>query len=427
VADVKNDPYAALHYAANRYGGLDYAKPTYAEASYTPQGPVKENLIGRINLKDAVVGIVGHGDACLVSAIRFAKSGYRTMVVDADAEKGARTRREEAAVEGVDASELNGLLAKKKLMVVEGDDALLSADCLVAVISSTAPDPDRAVQALADRLGPILRPRHLVVVETDGPGAVDPARVATMLHLGSGLLLGTDIFVAVLTMSVDRKEIQGATEGCVAVAEALYRTVGLKIGASGVATAKTGRGAIVHPTAVVDPGARIGAGSRIWHFSHLMSGAVIGEGCVLGQNVFVGGRVTVGDRVKIQNNVSLYDGVILEDDVFVGPSAVFTNVSAPRAYVSRKDRFETTRVHKGATIGANATIISGNVIGAYAFVGAGAVVTREVAKHALVVGNPATRIGWVCRCGERLPESLICAACEARYRVDDGECEAITE
>ena len=158
----------------------------------------------------------------------------------------------------------------------------------------------------------------------------------------------------------------------------------------------------VHPTAVVDDGAIIGEGTKIWHFSHIMGGAQIGKHCVLGQNVFVGRNVIIGNSVKIQNNVSVYEGVILEDDVFVGPSAVFTNVINPRAFIERKDQFRQTIVKKGATIGANATIVCGTTIGEYAFVGAGAVVTRDVKPFELVVGVPARHSGWVSHAGHRL-------------------------
>lgn len=156
----------------------------------------------------------------------------------------------------------------------------------------------------------------------------------------------------------------------------------------------------IHPSAIVDPGAEIGRGTRVWHFCHVMTGARLGDDCTLGQNVFVSSGVRVGARVKIQNNVSLYDGVELEDDVFCGPSCVFTNVRNPRARVSRKDAFERTLVKRGATIGANATIVCGSVIGRWAMIGAGAVVARgEVADHALMVGVPARRTGWVGRRG----------------------------
>lgn len=158
----------------------------------------------------------------------------------------------------------------------------------------------------------------------------------------------------------------------------------------------------IHPTAVVEPDARIGSGTRIWHFCHVMAGARIGSGCSFGQNCYIAGGVTVGDRVKVQNNVSLYDGVVIGDEVFIGPSAVFTNVTRPRAAVSRRDRYEQTRVERGATIGANATILPGVVLGAYCFVAAGAVVRNDVEPHALVAGVPARRVGWVSRHGERL-------------------------
>ncbi|MFW5966684.1 MAG: acyltransferase [Persicimonas sp.] len=170
-----------------------------------------------------------------------------------------------------------------------------------------------------------------------------------------------------------------------------------------------------HETAVVDEGAEIGEGTKVWHFCHVCAGAQIGKGCTLGQNVYVAGGAVVGDGVKIQNNVSIYDGVELADDVFVGPSAVFTNVVTPRAHVSRRDEFVSTRVERGATIGANATVVCGVTIGAYAFIGAGAVVTDDVAPHRLVVGNPARPTGWMCRCGERLdagPASApVCGRC----------------
>jgi UDP-2-acetamido-3-amino-2,3-dideoxy-glucuronate N-acetyltransferase len=177
----------------------------------------------------------------------------------------------------------------------------------------------------------------------------------------------------------------------------------------------------VHETAVVDKGAEIGAGTRIWHFSHVLAGSHVGEACNIGQNVVVGPHVTIGSRCKIQNNVSVYDGVTLEDDVFCGPSMVFTNVLNPRAEVNRRDAFKATVVQRGATIGANATIICGVTLGRYCFIGAGAVVTRDVPDHALMVGNPARRIGWMSRLGERLGDDLACPVSGARYRqTDDG-------
>ena len=163
-----------------------------------------------------------------------------------------------------------------------------------------------------------------------------------------------------------------------------------------------GIGALVHESAYVDDGATIGAGTRIWHFVHVLGGAVIGARCSLGQNVVVMNRVRIGDNVKIQNNVSVYEGVELADDVFCGPSMVFTNVFNPRSAVSRKDEYRPTLVQRGASIGANATIVCGVTIGAYAFIGAGAVITRDVPAYALMAGVPARRIGWMSEAGHKL-------------------------
>jgi UDP-2-acetamido-3-amino-2,3-dideoxy-glucuronate N-acetyltransferase len=176
----------------------------------------------------------------------------------------------------------------------------------------------------------------------------------------------------------------------------------------------------IHESAYVDQPSTIGAGTKIWHFTHILPNTVIGENCVLGQNVVAGPEVRIGDNCKIQNNVSLYKGVELADGVFCGPSCVFTNVLTPRAEVERKDEFAPTPVGRGATIGANATIVCGNRIGAYAMVAAGAVVTRDVPDFALVAGVPARRIGWVSRSGERLDDSLICPRTGERYELDPG-------
>jgi len=175
--------------------------------------------------------------------------------------------------------------------------------------------------------------------------------------------------------------------------------------------------AVVHESAYVDEGATIGAGTKVWHFCHVLGGAVIGERCSFGQNVVVMNGTRVGNNVKVQNNVSIYEGVELEDDVFCGPSMVFTNVLNPRSHVSRRNEYRRTLVRRGATIGANATIICGTTLGEYAFVGAGAVVSTDVPDYALMVGVPARRIGWMCQCGERLPDDGrgTCAACGSTY------------
>jgi UDP-2-acetamido-3-amino-2,3-dideoxy-glucuronate N-acetyltransferase len=173
---------------------------------------------------------------------------------------------------------------------------------------------------------------------------------------------------------------------------------------------------IAHPSAIVDEGAQIGAGTRIWHWTHVSAGARIGADCSLGQNVFVAKTAVIGNRVKIQNNVSIYDGVALEDGVFCGPSCVFTNVSNPRAEIERKDQFRRTIVRRGATIGANATIVCGHELGQYCFIAAGAVVTGAVPPFALMAGVPARRIGWMSRAGGRLNDKLVCPISGARYR-----------
>jgi len=179
----------------------------------------------------------------------------------------------------------------------------------------------------------------------------------------------------------------------------------------------------VHPTAIVDEGAQLGDDCRVWHWVHISGGARIGRACSFGQNVYVGNDVTIGDNVKIQNNVSVYDAVTLEDDVFCGPSMVFTNVYNPRSAVTRKNEYRRTLVQRGATLGANCTIVCGSTVGPFAFVGAGAVINRDVPAHALMVGVPARRVGWMSRHGERLalpPSGQGEAACPAtgeRYRL----------
>jgi UDP-2-acetamido-3-amino-2,3-dideoxy-glucuronate N-acetyltransferase len=180
----------------------------------------------------------------------------------------------------------------------------------------------------------------------------------------------------------------------------------------------------VHESSYVDDGCEIGEGTKIWHFSHVMSRARIGARCNIGQNVVISPDVQIGDNVKIQNNVSVYTGVILEDDVFCGPSMVFTNVVNPRSHVSRKDEYRSTVVRRGASLGANSTVVCGHTIGKFAFIGAGAVVTRDVPDYALVVGNPARLAGWMCECGVKLasgstpPAAVTCDACGLRYRTE---------
>lgn len=187
-----------------------------------------------------------------------------------------------------------------------------------------------------------------------------------------------------------------------------------------------GTGYFAHESAYIDPGSRVGEGTKIWHFSHVMTGASIGRNCNVGQNVVVSPGVVVGDNVKIQNNVSIYTGVVLEDDVFCGPSMVFTNVTNPRSHISRKHEYRPTVVKRGASLGANCTVVCGHTVGRYAFVGAGAVITRDVPDYALVLGNPARIAGWMCECGVKIgatrepPQATRCPACGAEYASGDA-------
>ena len=176
----------------------------------------------------------------------------------------------------------------------------------------------------------------------------------------------------------------------------------------------------IHESAIVDEGAKIGSGTKIWHFTHVMGTAEVGENCVFGQNVFVGNKVQLGNNVKVQNNVSLYEGVVCEDDVFLGPSMVFTNVINPRSAVNRKEEFKKTLVKKGASIGANATIVCGITLGEYCFIGAGAVVTTDVTPFALMVGVPARQKGWVSKSGAILKENLVCPETGEKYILANG-------
>ena len=188
----------------------------------------------------------------------------------------------------------------------------------------------------------------------------------------------------------------------------------------------------VHESSYVDAGAEVGAGTKIWHFCHIMPRARIGRNCNFGQNVLVASDVTLGDNVKVQNNVSIYTGVVIEDDVFLGPSMVFTNVVNPRSHVLRKDEYRVTRVRRGASIGANATIVCGVTLGRYCFIGAGSVITRDVPDYTLVYGNPARARGWMCHCGVKLSLSegaseTVCSACGSQYRKTGSGIQAIAE
>jgi UDP-2-acetamido-3-amino-2,3-dideoxy-glucuronate N-acetyltransferase len=200
-----------------------------------------------------------------------------------------------------------------------------------------------------------------------------------------------------------------------------------EVKSGGMAQTDAFPGVIIHESAYIDPPTRIGSGTKIWHFAHVLANCDIGRDCSIGQNVMVGPDVRIGDRCKIQNNVSLYKGVELEDGVFCGPSCVFTNVNNPRAEIERKSEFRRTRVERGASIGANATIVCGHTLGAYCFIAAGAVVTADVPAYALMAGVPARRIGWMSQTGAKLGEDLVCPEDGTKYRKDGkGGIEPVT-
>ena len=193
----------------------------------------------------------------------------------------------------------------------------------------------------------------------------------------------------------------------------------------GVVISPNGEGHFIHTTSLVEEPANIGKGSKVWHFSHLMPNVTVGKNCTIGQNVFIGAEVSIGNNVKIENDVSVFEGVTLEDDVFCGPSCVFTNVKAPRSHISQKGSYVPTTVRKGATIGANATIVCGNTIGKYSFIGAGTVVTKDVPDYALVYGNTARIQGWICECGIKLNfgrgSKAMCPSCGGEYTKQETE------
>jgi UDP-2-acetamido-3-amino-2,3-dideoxy-glucuronate N-acetyltransferase len=287
---------------------------------------------------------------------------------------------------------------KEQRLIVVGEEKM-------AVFDDTLPWPEK-----------LKLYAHRVAWPSQRPEAKAAEAEAVALEEQSPLTAQCRDFLA--AMAGEKRVVSDGAEGLrvLSILEALSASLknnGQRVALGGCEAAPPAY--FAHPTAIVDEGVTIGAGSKIWHFSHILSGSTLGEKCNLGQNVVVGPKVTVGRSVKIQNNVSVYEGVTLEDDVFCGPSMVFTNVYNPRANIVRKDEYRQTLIRQGASIGANATVVCGHTLGAWCFIGAGAVVTRDVPDYALMVGSPARRTGWVCRCGTKLPESLTCPACGKSY------------
>jgi UDP-2-acetamido-3-amino-2,3-dideoxy-glucuronate N-acetyltransferase len=284
---------------------------------------------------------------------------------------------------------------KEQKLVVVGESKM-------AVFDDTQPWPEKLLLYPHE-----IRWEHNVPV----PARAQPERVP--LPVSEPLKLECEHFLSCVAKG--ERPVTDGVEGLdvlrVLNASQLSLDTGETVRPGARAAARFPSGVFVHETAVVDQGAALGAGVKIWHFSHVLPGSRIGERVNIGQNVSIGPDAVIGDGCKIQNNVSVYKGVTLEDDVFCGPSAVFTNIMNPRAHIARMHEVRPTLVRKGASLGANCTIVCGRTVGRYAFVGAGAVVTRDVPDHALVVGNPARRIGWMCACGGRLDEDLVCADC----------------
>ena len=272
----------------------------------------------------------------------------------------------------------------------------------MAIVDDTAPWPEKLV----------LYPHRVDWTDGRVPVARRAEAVPVALVEGEPLRLECEHFLARIA---DRRT--PLTDAASGVAVVRLLAVGERSLGAGGAPVRLEPEPLIHPTATVDPGAVIGEGTRVWHYSHVMGTAAVGRDGMLGQNTFVGDGVRIGDRVRIQNNVSVYAGVELEDDVFCGPGAVFTNVRSPRADINRAGAFEATLVRRGATLGANCTIVCGTTVGRWAFVAAGAVVTADVPDHALVAGVPARITGWRCQCGEALARGA-CAACGRTYPTD---------
>jgi UDP-2-acetamido-3-amino-2,3-dideoxy-glucuronate N-acetyltransferase len=281
----------------------------------------------------------------------------------------------------------------------------------MAVFDDTAPWPEKLV----------LYPHRVEWISGRVPVASKAEAIAHPLAPSEPLLAECQHFLA--CVAEGRRPLTDGKSGCdvLRILDAGTRSLSQRGVPVAVSAGGSDAAPEVHPTAVVDDGATVGPGTRIWHFSHVMAGSRIGRGCTLGQGVFVGRGVTVGDGVKIQNNVSVFEGVELEDEVFCGPSMVFTNVVNPRSAVERKDEFRRTLVRRGATLGANSTIVCGVTVGRFAMVGAGATVTSDVPDHALVVGTPARVAGWRCVCGEAVDlgadTGTACDACRRQYQV----------
>jgi UDP-2-acetamido-3-amino-2,3-dideoxy-glucuronate N-acetyltransferase len=426
-------------------GSVGRAFAIWADSDDNNRAPGQTCMTGCANLRRGVpwreAGVAdskGCGSAMRVAPIGLLYAGDHERLLEVARASSLLTHGHPAAVEGAAAAALLVALA------LEGADGPAMLRAIERSCFGRSPDFDARLSQVAELID--APPEHALSERGLGEAWVAEEAVASALYC---VWRHPDDYAAAVLEAVNTDgdsdsiaaitgSIVGARLGVEAIPQRWVRDVedaetlqvlGHELWSCRGPVRTVASDVQVHPTATVDEGAHIGAGTRIWHYCHVSAGAHIGRRCVLGQNVFVGNRATIGHGVKIQNNVSVYDAVTLEDEVFCGPSMVFTNVINPRAAIERKDAYRETLVRRGATLGANATILCGHEIGECALIGAGAVVTADVPAYALMLGVPARQRGWACRCGETLPSGqaegdlaaeaneLGCAACGDRYRL----------